>query len=165
MNIPRLICTFAAALAAAAASADDNTLLIQLDAQGKFVVWHTQGTTYLNDDELAALTASAQPEGGAILATSAGPAQAFQTRDGVVVALKEATRDARLLIDRDDCGGVKVWHGEGETQLSEDDLVELLLTALPGGGRRLAVGENFARGYIARLGVIALLWKPSKRGN
>lgn len=148
---------------AGTALAADHTLLVQMAADGRFVVWHTEGSTHLNEDELASLSASARPEGGDLLATGAGPAQAFSTRDGVVVELRAAGADRRLLIDRDDCGGVKLWHGEGATNLSEDDLTELVLTALPGGGRRLTLGGNYARGYIARLGVVVLLWQQGRR--
>lgn len=145
------------------AHAADHTLLVQLDAQGQFVVWHTEGASRLGEDEVLALAASARPEGGELVSTATGPARAFATRDGIVVELVAASADRRLLIDRDDCGGVKLWHGEGTTQLSDDDLTELMLTALPGGGKRLSIGGNFARGYIARLGVVVLLWQQGRR--
>lgn len=150
-------------LAALPALAADNTLLIQIEASGKFRVWHTEGDSMLNEDELAALAASARPEGGEKMPTGAGLASGHETKNGVVVVLHDKRHDNQLLIDRDDCGGVKLWHGDGTTNLSEDELTELVLTALPGGGTRLIIGEQFARAYSGRLGVTALLWKPKKR--
>ena len=152
----------AGALAAGAALAADNTLLIQIAEDGKYRVWHTEGDSVLNEDEAVALAISARPEGGDKLQTSAGLASAVQTKNGVVVTLHQKQHDNVLLIDRDDCGGVKLWHGEGTTTLSDEALTELALTALPAGGARLTIGENFARAYTTRLGVIALLWKPMR---
>jgi hypothetical protein len=160
--IQRLIAA-AVLLAAIPALAADNTLLIQIAETGKYRVWHTEGDSAINEDEAVALAISARPEGGEKLPTSAGLASAVETKNGVVVTLHDKQRDKVLLIDRDDCGGVKLWHGEGTTSLSDEQLTELVLTALPAGGERLTIGENFARGYTTRLGVIALLWKPVRR--
>lgn len=145
------------------AAENNTTLLVQIEPDGRYRVWHSTGATQLNEDELLALAASARPEGSESLPTSAGPAVAYDTRQGVVVALKNSGDDDRLLIDRDDCGGVKVWHSGGPVVLGEDDLTELMLTALPGGGKRIPVGKQVARGFSTRLGVIVLLWKPTGR--
>ena len=161
--IVKLLAAAAVSLAALPTLATNNTLLIQIAENGKYRVWHTEGDSVLNEDEAVALAISARPEGGEKLQTSAGLASAVQTRNGVVVTLHEQPRDNILLIDRDDCGGVKLWHGEGTTTLSDEALTELALTALPAGGARLTIGENFARAYTTRLGVIALLWKPARR--
>lgn len=163
MRCARIIAAFLLVFSTAVAAIENNTtLLVQIDPDGRYRVWHSTGATQLNEDELLALAASARPEGGEPMATAAGPAVAYDTRQGVVVTLKEARGDDRLLIDRDDCGGVKVWHGGGPSLLGEDDLTELMLTALPGGGKRIAVGKQVARGYSTRLGVIVLLWKPTR---
>ncbi len=162
----RLLCSFLmmlAALAAGTAAADDNALLIQLQQDGSYHVWHTEGTTFLPETELLELEASARPEGGDIRQTSAGRAQAFDIRDSVVIELSEVPSDKRLLLDRDLCGGLKVWHADGATQLTDDDLTELFLTALPDGGKRIRVGDRHARGYSTRIGVIAVIWKSSQR--
>lgn len=161
--IIKLLTAAAVCLAAVPALAADNTLLIQIAETGKFRVWHTAGESAINEDEAVALAISARPEGGEKLRTSAGLASAVETKNGVVVTLHEKQHDKVLLIDRDDCGGVKLWHGEGTTSLSDEQLTELVLTALPAGGERLTLGENFARGYTTRLGIIALLWKPVRR--
>lgn len=161
--IVKLLAAAALALAALPALATDNTLLIQIADNGKYRVWHTEGDSALNEDEAVALAISARPGGGEKLQTSAGLASAVDTRNGVVVTLHQKDHDNILLIDRDDCGGVKLWHGDGATTLSEAELTELMLTALPAGGARLTIGENYARAYTTRIGVIALLWKPVRR--
>lgn len=161
--ILKLLAAAAVSLAALPALAADNTLLIQIAGDGQYRVWHTEGDSMLNEDEAVALAVSARPEGGEKLPTSAGLASAVDTKNGVVVTLHEKRRDKILLIDRDDCGGLKLWHGEGATTLSDEALTELVLTALPAGGERLTIGENFARSYTTRLGVIVLLWKPVRR--
>jgi len=56
-----------------------------------------------------------------------------------------------------------VWHDEGRTQLPDDVLTELVLTALPDGGARIKVGENVVKGYTVERGVIAVIWRPSRR--
>lgn len=153
------------AATAFAAHADDRALLIQLAADGSFKVWHSEGASNLGDDELLDLLASAKPGGGETIDTSAGPASAFDTPRGVVVELPRAKSDKSLLIDRDNCGAVKAWHAEGATMLSDDQLTELMLSALPGGGGRVPVGDKIAKAYTTELGVIALIWKPAARGE
>lgn len=155
----------AAALTAAALPtlAADNTLLIQVEQNGKYRVWHTEGPSMLNDDEVSTLIENATPAGDQRLPTSAGLASAVVTREGTILRLHDKTIDNQLLVDRDDCGGLKLWHADGATQLSDQDLTEMVLTALPGGGKLLTIGENLARAYTANIGVIAVLWKPKKR--
>lgn len=141
----------------------DNALLIQLRQDGSFKVWHSAGASQLLDDDLHDLEASARPEGGDVMKTDLGRAQAFETKQGIVIELPEAKSDKRLLLDRDPCGGLKVWHDEGRTQLPDDVLTELVLTALPDGGARIKVGENVVKGYTVERGVIAVIWRPSRR--
>lgn len=153
------------AAAAAAHAEDDKALLIQVAKDGGFRVWHSAGATSLNDDEALALAASAKPDGGETIETDAGPAKAYDTTQGVVVEVPGAKTDHALLIDRDNCGAVKVWHSEGATNLNDDQLTELMLTALPGGGASVPLGDKLGRSYTTELGVIALIWKPILRGG
>lgn len=141
----------------------DNALFIQLRPDGSFKVWHSAGASVLPEDDIYDLEASARPQGGDILATALGRAQAFETKQGIVIELPDAKADKRLLLDRDPCGGLKVWHEEGSTRLPEDTLTELVLTALPNGGARIPAGENVVRGYSVERGVIAVIWKPVRR--
>lgn len=163
MRTTTMMMAAALALASLATHAADNTLLIQIDPSGKFRVWHTEGENMLNEEDVYALVDSATPEGGAPVPTVAGMASAQRTANGVVVSLHDKRVDNTLLIDRDDCGGTKLWHGDGATNLRDEDLTELVLTALPEGGARMTIGENHARAFTARIGVIAVLWKPKKR--
>ena len=148
---------------ALAASAVDNTLLIQQEPGGRFKVWHIEGETNLTDHELDVLEVSATPEGGAPIETSAGPARAFQTPDGILISVPGAPRDKALLVDRTGCGNVSVWHSAGATSLTDEQLTELVMAAVPGGGKRVTIGELHAKPYLTRIGVIATLWKPAKR--
>ncbi len=163
MGLIRTIATLAAALAAFSAQAADTTLLIQLEPNGRFKVWHTEGETNLPEEQVLALEAAARPEGGETLDTAAGPARAYVTQAGITIAVPGAQSDKTLLIDRDACGGVKVWHAEGATRLTEDELTELVLTALPGGGKRVSVGGNYAKAFTTGLGVMAVIWQPVRR--
>lgn len=164
-----LLCVLLLALAASAFAAPPaggaaaNALLIQVRADGGFKVWHGTGASLLPNDEIYDLEASARPEGGDIQRTALGRAQAFETRQGIVIELPDAKSDKRLLLDRDPCGGLKVWHDEGATRLPDDVLTELVLTALPDGGARIKVGENVVRGYTVERGVIAVIWRPTRR--
>ena len=145
------------------ASAVDNSLLIQLEPDGRYKVWHTEGTSRISDDEALTLAASAKPEGGDPLVVEAGTARAFETKQGVVIAIPEAKADKALLIDRDGCGAVKLWHSEGSTILTDEQLSELVISALPSGGRPVAVGDRYAKAYISPLGYTIVLWKPVRR--
>lgn len=152
-------------LAASSVQAVENntTLLVQIEQDGRYRVWYNTGDSHLAEDEVLALAAGASPEGSAPMATSAGSAVAYDTRLGIVVTLSEAKTDNRLLVDRDECGGVKVWHSGGIPLLGDDVLTELVLTALPGGGKKIPVGDRVARGFSTHLGVVVLLWKPAAR--
>jgi hypothetical protein len=162
-NIAAAILLACAACAACIAEAADNTLLIQLQKDGSYLVWHSEGRTQLSDDELTSLSASARPEGGEPILTTAGPASAFEIPRAVLVVLADAKSDRKLLIDRDACGGVRLWHAEGATSLTDDQLTELVLSALPDGGKRVSIGSNYAKAYSTELGVVAVIWAPVER--
>jgi len=150
-------------LAAAAAGAADNVLLIQMQPGGRYLVWHTEGESRLSDDEAMALEVTARPEGGAEMQTSAGPARAYETSDGVTIRLSAAQDDKALLIDRDNCGHIRLWHAAGATNLPEDQITDIVMSALPGGGKRLTVGRYHVKAFITRLGVTATLWLAPAR--
>jgi hypothetical protein len=143
------------------AHAAGSTVLIQLTAEGRYRLWYSEGATNLNDEELTTLSASATPQGGEPIRVAAGIARAYDTDKGVVVRIPEAATDSQLLIDRDDCGGVRVWHSDGATVLTEDQLTELVLTAMPAGGKRLTVAGGYAKAFSTRIGVVALIWQPA----
>ena len=146
-------------LAATPALAEDNVLLIQLQPGGAYKVWHTEGESRLTDEDVMALEATASKEGGTEMATGFGPARAFETPDGIVISLPAAPRDKFLLLDRDDCGHVRVWHSAGATNLAEDQITDIFMSALPGGGKRLTLGAYHVKGFVTTLGVTASLWK------
>lgn len=150
-------------LAFGTARAADNVLLIQLRPGGGFAVWHTEGESELSDDEAMALEASALPEGGSETPTRLGPARAYETADGVTIRLPAAARDNALLVDRDNCGHLKLWHAAGATQLTDDQVADVYMSALPEGGKRLAVGDHYVKAFITRLGVTASLWPIRSR--
>lgn len=148
---------------AMAAHAEDNVLLIQQGPQG-FVVWHGEGESRLDDDTVLELMATATPEGGPERSTEFGPARAYELAEGVLIRLPAAPRDRALLVDRDACGHIKLWHAAGSTRLSEAEVTEIVLSALPGGGPRLTIGDRYAKAFIDRLGVTVTFWnKPQKR--
>lgn len=154
----------AALLVTTAAAAADNVLLIQLRAGGGFTVWHTEGESRLSDDQAMALEVTAKPEGGPETPTSLGPARAYETDDGVVIALPAAAKDKALLIDRDNCGHIRLWHAAGTTQLSDEQITDVFISALPGGGPRLTLGEDYVKAFVTPLGVTATLWRiPAKK--
>ncbi|MBI4756778.1 MAG: hypothetical protein HY778_15445 [Betaproteobacteria bacterium] len=159
-NVVAAIVAWAAVLSAQAA---DHTLLIQVVPGGAYKVWHSEGETQLSDDEAQTLEVSARPEGGDSVATSAGPARAFESRDGVIISIPGARSDKTLLIDRDACGGVRMWHSAGATTLTDEELTELVLAAVPGGGKRVSVRGMHAKAFSTRLGIIAVMWKPVVR--
>lgn len=156
---------FSAAAACAAlafpAAAEDTALLIQIQPDGRYQVWHAGGQSPLNEDEILALEAGASPEGGRSLVTAAGLARAYDTPNGVLIRLPAFGPDRALLIDRDGCGGIKVWHSRGTVNPTDDELTELVLTALPEGGKRVTVGIFHAKAYSTKFGVIAAIWKPN----
>lgn len=154
---------FALAMAAALPlRAEDNVLLIQQGPQG-FVVWHTEGGSLLPDDELLEIMATATPEGGETQPTRFGPAQAFELPEGILIRLPAVPRDKALLVDRDACGHVIVWHADGPTRLTEAELTEVVMSALPEGGPRLRLGNRYAKAFLGRLGVTVTLWKVPER--
>lgn len=163
MHLTRALLATIFVLAASGAAAADNALLIQVESAGGYRVWHTEGATKLGEDEILMLAAGATPEGSALQQVSAGPARAFQTGNGVIIELPEAAGDRRLLVDRDACGAVKVWHSDGETRLSEAQMTELVISALPGGGKLVKVDDRYAKAFITELGYAVVLWAPVKR--
>lgn len=150
------------ALAAAAVGAEDNVLLVQTGPQG-FVVWHVEGESVMPDDNILEVMATATPEGGMEMATPLGRARAFELPEGTLIRLLDARRDAALLVDRDACGHVIVWHADGATQLSDTQLTDIVMSALPEGGPRLRLNGSYAKGFIGRLGVTITLWKAPPR--
>ncbi len=159
----RAVIFIVAVLVMSAAGAEDNVLLIQLQQGGAYKVWHTEGESQLSDDEVMTLEVNARPEGGTELTTAAGPARAYETSDGVVIRLTVAPNDKAVLIDRDGCGHIRLWHSAGATQLTEDQITDIFMSALPEGGKRLTLGEYNVKAFITRLGVTATLWKAPVR--
>ncbi|MCX7156815.1 MAG: hypothetical protein NTW45_10295 [Rhodocyclales bacterium] len=145
-------------MVATSAAATDNVLLIQMQPDGHYKVWHTEGESHVSDDEVMALEVTARPEGGEEMQTGAGPARAYETSDGVTISLLAATNDKALLLDRDDCGHVRIWHAAGATNLSEDQITDIVMSALPEGGKRIIVGKYYVKAFITKLGVTASLW-------
>jgi hypothetical protein len=150
-------------MAGGAAIAADNALLIQVLPDGGYRVWHSDGVTHLSEDEIMAVAATATPEGGPLQPVEAGQARAIRTGQGVVIELPDAPTDRKLLIDRDDCGAIKVWHSEGETNLTNDQMTELVISALPGGGKLVRVDGRYAKAFDTPLGYSVVIWKPVKR--
>ncbi|MEW5781036.1 MAG: hypothetical protein ACOY6N_06970 [Pseudomonadota bacterium] len=144
------------------AHAEDNVLLIQQGPQG-FVVWHGEGESRLDDDTALELMASATPEGGPERPTEFGPARAYELPEGVLIRLPAAAKDRALLVDRDACGHIKLWHAEGTTQLTDAQLTDIVLSALPEGGPRLRLDGYYAKAFVGKLGVTVTLWKAPPR--
>jgi hypothetical protein len=143
--------------------AADNALLIQMQPGGHYKVWHTEGESRLTEDEVMALEITARPEGGEETPTGAGPARVYETSDGVIIRLPAARNDKAVLIDRDGCGHVRLWHSAGAVNLSEDQITDIVISALPEGGKRIIVGNYHVIAFITNLGVTAALWNvPAK---
>jgi hypothetical protein len=150
-------------MVASAAGAADNVLLIQMQPGGRYLVWHTEGESRISDDEAMELEMTARPGGGEEMQTSAGPARAYETSDGVTISLLAANEDKALLIDRDNCGHIRLWHAAGATNLPEEQITDIVMSALPEGGKRLTLGNYHVKAFITRLGVTATLWSvPAK---
>lgn len=147
---------------AATVQAEDNVLLVQTGPQG-FVVWHTEGQSQLTDDDVLELMATATPEGGRETPTPIGPARAYEMPEGILIRLLAAQHDKALLVDRDACGHVHLWHAEGTTQLSDAQLTEVVMSALPEGGPRIRLNGKYAKGFVGRLGVTITLWQVPVR--
>jgi len=159
----RLALFAAILMAATSAGATDNVLLIQMQPDGRYRVWHTEGESRISEDEIMALELTAKPGGGEEIPTGAGPARAYETSEGVMISLPAAKNDKALLFDRDDCGHVRVWHAAGATKLSEDQITDIVMSALPEGGKRITVGNYYVKAFITKLGVTAALWNaPAK---
>ena len=159
----RVLLFLAALMVATASNSADNVLLIQLQAGGGLRVWHTEGESQLSDDEVMALEVTAKPGGGEVTPTGAGSARVHETGEGVTISLPEAKNDKVLLIDRDDCNHVRVWHSAGATNLAEDQIADIFMSALPGGGKRIAVGGYHVKAFITRQGVTSTLWPVAAR--
>lgn len=112
---------------------------------------------YLFSDSLEA---AATPEGSRRVMTAAGFAQAFDTPNGILISLPGLGPERAVLIDRDGCGGIKIWHAQGDVNLTEDELTEIVLSALPEGGKNVALSRYHAKAYSTKIGVIAAIWKP-----
>jgi hypothetical protein len=136
----RVPCAGAGPAGHAPALADDNVLLIQLQPGGAYKVWHTEGESQLTDEDVMALEATASKEGGKEMATGFGPARAFETPDGIVISLPAApgtisscsTATAAAMCG---CGTA------GATNLPEDGITDIFMSALPGGGKRVTVDD------------------------
>ena len=159
----RVVVFLVALMAMPSGWAVDNVLLIQLQPGGAYRVWHTEGESQLTDDEVMALETTARPGGGEEMATGAGPARAHETSDGVTISLSAARNDNFLLLDRDDCGHVRVWHSAGATNLPEDQITDIFISALPGGGKRVIAGDYQVKAFITKLGVTASLWSAKPK--
>ncbi len=148
------------AFSASAARAENSNLLIQLQPGGGFRVWHAEGASVLDDDEVMLLDAEADLGGSRSIATALGPARAVRTEYGVIIELQQAASDKALLVDRDACGHLKTWHAEGGTRLTEDQVTDLFMSALPGGGPSLVLddGRN-AKAFVTSVGVMVAIWK------
>lgn len=153
-----MLLALVAGLSAGVARAADNVLLVQQGPEG-FVVWHVEGESRLSDDELMEIMATATPEGGKEMATPVGPARAYELPAGILIRLPAAPRDKALLVDRDACGHIIVWHAAGTTQLTDAELTDVMLSALPEGGTRLRLGDRYAKAFLGKLGVTVTLWK------
>ena len=159
----RLALLVAVWMVATSAGATDNVLLIQMQPGGGYRVWHTEGESLITDDEVMALEVTAKPGGGEEMQTSVGPARAYETSDGVTISLLAAKTDKAVLIDRDDCNHVRLWHAAGTTNLSEEQITDIVMSALPGGGKRLTIGSYHVKAFITKLGVTAALWNAPKK--
>lgn len=158
----KILLSLLAAVSVMPVWAEDNVLLVRQGPEG-FVVWHTEGESALSDDELMDIMATATPEGGEQVETPVGPARAFELPAGILIRLPAAPRDNALLVDRDACGHVIAWHAAGTTQLTDAELTEAVMSALPEGGPRLRLGDRYAKAFVGRLGVTVTLWKVPAR--
>jgi hypothetical protein len=148
------------ALSFSAEAAD--TLLIQLQTDASYRVWYGDGPRHLPDDELLRLAALASREGSEPTETPAGTARAIQQDHAVLIAFADGRDDDRLLLDRDACGGMRVWHTAGRTDLSDNDLTDLVLSALPDGGHRIRLGARYGKAFQTPLGTVAVIWLPGR---
>ena len=116
-----------AALLAPPAAAEDTALLIQIETDGRYTVWHAGGKSPLGDEEISALEVTARPEGGKPTLTTAGLAQAFDTPAGMLIRLPALGPDRSLLIDRDGCGDLAVGvPGEDRNGIGDAGIVNVI---------------------------------------
>jgi hypothetical protein len=47
--------------------------------------------------------------------------------------------------------------------LTDEQMTDLVLSALPDGGKRVSIGSNYAKAYSVELGVVAVIWAPVQR--
>ena len=158
-----LIVLAAVALGAQSAQGAEETVLIQLQPDASYRVWYAEGQRRPSDDDLNRVSALATNDGSDVAETSSGPARAFSLPHGVMIAFADGRPDDRLLVDRDACGGVRVWHSQGKTTLSDNELTDLVLSALPDGGKRVALGDRYGKAFQTPLGVVAVIWAPPAR--
>lgn len=149
-----------------AATAQNSSVLIQVQPGGSYRLWHGDGVSHLDDELLIALDARAAAGDGEPLETPLGPARAVRTPQGVVIELPAAPSDRALLLERDACGHLNVWHADGATRLTDDETTDLVMAAVPGGGPTLALdAQRRAKSYLTALGVMAAIWtvRPGER--
>ncbi len=153
-------------LGSAGAHAQSSNLLIQLHPGGGYRVWHADGPSVLDDDDVMLLDSMAEPQGSAPVPTPIGPARARRTALGVIIELAEVKSDKALLVDRDACGHLKTWHSEGGMSLTDDQATDLVMAALPGGGPRLVLDpEHHAKSFVTSIGIMVAVWKPRSAGR
>lgn len=145
------------------AIAAEDTILIQLTRDAQYRVWYSRGDSNLTEGDLATLEASALPEGGPVVATAAGSARAYAAEDAIRVEIPDAPHDKTLLVSRDPCGWASAWHTAGHVDITNDALTEMVMTALPTGGKNVPVGSRLAKAYTSKLGVVAVIWQPRPR--
>jgi hypothetical protein len=160
-NLTRLLLALCC-LASGAVAAAGDTLLIQLQPDASYRVWYSDGPRHLTDDELNQLAATASAEGGETTTTSAGGARAYQLAHAVLISFADDQPDGRQLLDRDACGGMRVWHSTGQHELSDNDLTDLVLSALPDGGKRVLLGHRYGKAFQTSLGVVAVIWQTGR---
>ena len=139
-----------------------ETLLIQLQPDASYRVWYGDGPRHLSDDDLLRLAALATADGSEATGTPAGSARAYQKDHAVLITFADGQGDDRLLLDRDACGGMRVWHTAGHTDLSDTDLTDLVLSALPDGGHRIRLGARYGKAFQTPLGTVAVIWLPGR---
>ncbi|MBK7421959.1 MAG: hypothetical protein IPJ48_02040 [Propionivibrio sp.] len=81
----------------------------------------------------------------------------------MLIRLPEAKKDNALLVDRDNCGHIRLWHAAGETNPTEDQIADICLSALPEDGKRLTLGDFHINGFITKRGVTASIWPALKK--
>ena len=141
----------------------EETVLIQLQPDAGYRVWYSEGERHPSDDDLNRVSALASNDGSDVAETASGKARAFSLPQGTLIVFVDGGVDDRLLVDRDACGGVRVWHSQGKTTLSDNELTDLVLSALPDGGKRVALGNRYGKAFQTPLGVVAVIWAPVER--